>query len=403
MLDNLSGNRYIAVPKAMDKTMNRIYLDYAATTPVDPEVLDTMLPFFKDRFGNPSSGHGKGQEALDAIESARHQVAALFNAKPHEIVFTGSGTEADNLALWGAAHALRDHGNHVIVSAIEHSAILKSAEFLEESGWDVTRLSVDENGMIDLDEFERIIRPDTVLLSVMTANNEVGTIQPIEEIGALLWDQNLLVHTDAVQGVGYLEQDVRALPVDMISISAHKIYGPKGTGALFIREGTPISSLIRGGGQEKGRRSGTHNVAGIAGLGKACEMLKDMRQENADRIRNLRDHLEKELLSRLDLIRVNGDKNHRLPNILHLSIEHIDGEAMLRHLDVEGIAASSGSACASGSDEISHVLKAMGRSKKETEGSLRLSLGKHTTDEEITEAVNRIEKVIKYLRSLSSY
>lgn len=383
--------------------MNRIYLDHAATTPVDPEVVEAMLPYFGDRFGNPSSGHLPGQVALDAVESARRQVASLFHAKSQEIIFTGGGTEADNMAIWGVAHALRDHGNHVIVSSVEHNAVLKSAAFLEDSRWDLTLLPVNQDGRIDPDDVKKMIRPDTVLISAMTANNEIGTIQPIEQIGSLARKNGILFHTDAVQGAGYLELDVRSMPVDLIAISAHKIYGPKGTGALFVREGTPLSPLVRGGGQEKGRRSGTHNVPGIVGLGKACEQLIETREQNAKRIKKLRDRLQRELQSGLDFIRVNGDPKHRLPNILHVSIEKVDGEALLRHLDVEGIAASSGSACSSDSGEISHVLRAMGRFRKEAEGSLRLSLGKYTTDDEIIEAVKRIEKVVRHLRSLSSY
>jgi cysteine desulfurase len=387
----------------MDETMNYIYLDHAASTPADPEVVEAMLPYFRDQFGNPSSGHMFGQKALDAIESARRQVAGLFHAKPQEIVFTGSGTEADNLALWGAAQALREKGRHIIISSIEHNAVLRCAEFLAASGWRVTQIPVDTTGLLDPQDVEKAISSDTVLISVMHANNELGTIQPIEEIGRIAKDRGILFHTDAVQGAGYVELDVRSLPVDMIAISGHKLYGPKGVGALFVRDGTFLTPLIHGGRHEKGRRSGTHNVPGIVGLGKACELLKDTREQNADRIGKLRDRLESELLSLLDLIRVNGDPKHRLPNILHLSIAHVDNEALLRHLDIEGVAASAGSACASGSGDISHVLKAMGRSKKEAEGGLRLSLGKHTTDEEITEAAERIEKVVKYLRSLAGY
>lgn len=383
--------------------MNDIYLDHAATTPVDADVLDAMLPFFRERFGNPSSGHWPGQAALDAVESARRRVAGLFHAGPQEIVFTSGGTEADNLALRGVARALRDRGRHVIVSSVEHSAVLQSTAFLEESGWEVTRLPVDETGRIDPDEAEKAIRPDTVLISVMTANNEVGTIQPLEEIGSLARERGIPFHTDAVQGVGYLKMDVRSLPVDLITISAHKIYGPKGAGALYIREGTPLSSIMRGGGHEKGRRSGTHNVPGIVGLGAACENLIRSRDKDAERIKVLRDRLQNELLNRLDSIRINGDLDHRLPGILHLTVAGVDGEALLRHLDVEGVAASSGSACSYASGRMSHVLKAMGRTAEEAEGSLRLSLGKHTTEQDISEAAGRIEKVAGHLRSLSSY
>ncbi|HDQ46013.1 MAG TPA: cysteine desulfurase [bacterium] len=383
--------------------MNRIYLDNAATTQPDPRVRDAMLPFLADRFGNPGSGHSFGQEALDAVETARRDTASLFGAKPTEILFTGGGTESDNLALWGVAHALRDRGRHLIVSSVEHAAVLRCAEFLADSGWRVTRIPVDSDGLVDPRDVKKAIRPDTVLISVMQANNEVGTIQPIEKIGRIARERGVLFHTDAVQGIGCLPMDVGRVPVDLAAISGHKLHGPKGVGALFVREGTPLTPLIHGGGQEKGRRGGTHNVPGIVGLGAACASVREHRGAHVRKIRNLRDLLQTEILNRIDGIRINGHPEHRLPHVLHLSIPHVDGEALLRHLDIEGVAASAGSACAGGSGRISHVLEAMGRTGADAEGSLRLSPGKENTESEMIDAAECIEKVVKYLRSLAGY
>ena len=382
--------------------MNRIYLDNAATTPVDPAVFESMRPFFEERFGNPSSGHYLGQQALDAVENARRQVAGLFHADPKEIIFTGSGTEADNTALLGPAHALRDRGRHIIISSVEHSAVLESANYLSDSGWEISRAPVDARGVVDPEDLKKLIKDQTVLISVMTANNETGAVQPVDQIAAIAREKDILFHTDAVQGIGSLDLNCRKTPFDFVSISGHKIYGPKGVGVLFIREKSPFSPLIHGGGQEKGRRSSTHNVPGIVGLGTACRLLQEERKTNTKRIRELRNLIWREIQSRLDDVHLNSSLDSGLPNILHVTVKWVDGEAMLRYLDVEGVAASAGSACSHGNELYSHVLKAMGRSKQEANGSLRLSLGKFNTKEEIIEAAEILEKSVRYLRSLAS-
>lgn len=383
--------------------MKRVYLDYAATTPVDNSVLEAMQPFWSERFGNPSSIHSFGQENLEAVEQARAVIAGGLNADPAEIVFTGSGTEADNMAIKGVGQALRDKGNHIITSGIEHHAVGHSCEFMESQGFDITVLPVDRYGLVDPSHVKKAITKKTVLITIMLANNEVGTIQPVDEIGALAKENSIPFHTDAVQAFGHIPIDVEAMHIDLLSLSAHKLYGPKGVGALYMRKDTPFVSFMHGGAQEAGRRSSTHNVTGIVGLGKAAEIaLAEMEGEN-QRITNLRNNLRDRLLESLDGVYVNGHPDQRLPNNLNLSFEGVEGESLLMNLDIEGIAGSSGSACSSGSTEPSHVLRAMGLPDELSRGSLRLSLGRFTTENEIDYTAETLTKVVTHLRSLSSF
>jgi len=377
-------------------------MDYAATTPVDHRVFEAMEPFLRERFGNPSSIHSFGQDALEAVETARRQVAALLNADPSEVVFTGGGTEADNAALIGAGNALKSKGNHILTTSIEHHAVLACCEFMAENGFDVTPVPVGPDGIVSMAEIEKAVTDRTVLISVMHANNEIGTIQPIAKIGAFARARGIVFHTDAVQTFGHVSLDVQSMHIDLLSLSAHKLYGPKGVGALFIRKGTPFEPLIRGGGQEDGRRSSTHNVPGIAGLGSAAEIAgKEMESEN-HLLLELRRHLFRNLLANLKGIHLNGHPEHRLANNLNLSVEHVEGESLIMALDLEGVAASSGSACSSGSGETSHVLRALGVPPDKARGSLRLTLGRFTTLEECDRTIHAIVKSVERLRKLAS-
>jgi cysteine desulfurase len=379
-----------------------IYMDYAATTPVDPRVFEAMEPFLRERFGNPSSIHSFGQDALDAVETARRQVAALLCADPSEVVFTGSGTEADNAALVGAGNALKSRGNHIVTSSIEHHAVLACCEFMAENGFDVTAVPAGPNGIVSVAEIEKAVTDQTILISIMHANNEIGTIQPIAKIGAFARGRGIVFHTDAVQTYGHVPIEVQSMHVDLLSLSAHKLYGPKGVGALFIRKGTPFEPLIRGGGQENGRRSSTHNVPGIAGLGRAAEIAGREMESEDRRLLELRRHLFRNLLANLKGIHLNGDPELRLSNNLNLSVDHVEGESLIMGLDLEGVAASSGSACSSGSGETSHVLKALGVPPERARGSLRLTLGRFTTREECDGAVEAIVRTVERLRRLAS-
>jgi cysteine desulfurase len=383
--------------------MNRIYMDYAATTPTDPRVHQAMEPFWSDKFGNPSSIHSFGQEALEAVETARNNVAHLLKANPSEIVFTGGGTESDNAAIKGTAYALREKGNHIITDAVEHHAVLHACEFMASQGFEVTILPVDKNGIVDPSDVEKAITKNTILLSVMHANNEVGSLQPVSEIGAIAKKHAVLFHTDAVQTFGHQTIDVERMGIDLLSMSWHKCCGPKGVGALYIRKGTPFIPLIHGGGQERGRRSSTHNVTGIVGLGKATEIAGQEMDDEDQRIRNLRDRLRQRILGRIDGVHMNGHPEKRLANNLNISVESVEGEALLMNLDLEGIAASSGSACSSGSGEPSHVLKAIGLPPEWARGSLRLSLGRFSTQEEVDRTSEVLAQVVAHLRSLSSF
>ncbi len=381
--------------------MKRIYLDYSATTPTHPEVVKAMLPYFTDVFGNPSSIHSYGQEAKGAIEEARVKVADLIGARGEEIIFTSGGTEADNFALKGVAFANETKGNHIITGSIEHHAVVETCKFLERRGFLVTCLPVDEYGLIDPGDVKKAITDKTILISVMQANNEMGTIEPIAEIGRIARDAGIYFHTDAVQVVGHIPVDVNELEVDLLSMSAHKLYGPKGVGALYIRKGTNLIPFMHGGDQERRRRASTENIPGIVGLGKAVELARQEMGEEAERLTYLRDQLIKGLLERIDHTCLNGHPLKRLPNNVNVSVDFVEGESMLLNLDLEGICASTGSACSSSSLEPSHVLLALGLSPEQAHGSLRFSLGKWTGGEEIERVLEVLPRVVAKLRAMS--
>ncbi|MFC1950453.1 cysteine desulfurase NifS [Chloroflexota bacterium] len=381
--------------------MSRIYLDYAATTPTHPEVVKAMLPYFTDAFGNPSSIYSYGQEAKGTIEEARIKVTELIGAQDEEIVFTSGGTEADNFALKGVAFANESKGNHIITSSIEHHAVLKTCKFLERRGFKVTYLPVDEYGLVNPDDVGRAITNKTVLVSVMHANNEMGTIEPIAKIGKITKEAQIYFHTDAVQTVGHIPVDVDELGVDLLSMSAHKLCGPNGVGALYVRKGTKLVSFIHGGEQEKRRRAGTENVPGIVGFGKAAELARQEISQEAERLTCLRNQLINGLLERIDHTRLNGHSITRLPNNVNISVDYVEGESMLLNLDLEGICASTGSACSSSSLEPSYVLLAMGISHELAHGSLRLTLGKWTTEEEMEQVLEAMPRIVAKLRAMS--
>ena len=377
-------------------------MDNAATTATDPAVLEAMEPYFTDVYGNPSSFHSFGREARNAVREARDKVAELIGAdESKEIVFTSGGTEADNYAIKGVAEALKDEGQHIITSSIEHHAVLHTCEYLEDKGFDVTYLPVDEDGLVDPADVKDAIRDDTILITIMLANNEVGTIQPIAEIGKIANENNVSFHTDAVQAVGTIPVDVNELNVDLLSLSGHKFHSPKGVGALYIRKGTKIEKYLHGGAQERGRRATTENVAGIVGLGKAAEIAGAGLEEKQQKLTKLRDRLIDGVLAEIDEIKLNGHRRKRLPGNINFSIRYIEGESILMKLDLAGIAASSGSACTSGSLEASHVLLAMGLSAEVAHGSLRLSLSKYNTAEEIDRVLNVLPDIVSDLRAMS--
>ncbi len=381
--------------------MKRIYLDYAATTPMYPEVVKAMLPYFTDAFGNPSSLHSYGQESKGAIEEARVKIADLIGARSEEIVFTSGGTEADNFALKGVAYANEPKGNHIITSSIEHHAVIETCKFLEKRGFRVTYLPVDEYGLVDPGNVKKAINGKTILISVMHANNEMGTIEPIAEIGRIAREAGIYFHTDAAQTVGHIPVDVNELGVDLLSMSAHKLYGPKGVGALYIRKGTKLIPFMHGGEQEGRRRASTENVPGVVGFSKAVELAQQEMSQEAKRLAYLRDQFIKGLLERIDHTRLNGHPLMRLPNNVNVSVDFVEGESMLLNLDLEGICASTGSACSSSSLEPSHVLLAMGLSHEQAHGSLRFSLGKWTTEEEIGRTLEVLPRVVAKLRAMS--
>ena len=381
--------------------MKRIYLDYAATTPTHPEVLKAMLPYFTDVFGNPSSIHSFGQEAQEAVEKARSQASALIGARSQEIVFTGSGTEADNFALKGVALANQGKGNHIITSSIEHHAVSETCKFLEKQGFSLTYLPVDGYGMVDPGGVKKAITGKTILISVMHASNEVGTIEPIAEIGNIAREAEIYLHTDAVQTTGHIPVDVNKLNVDLLSISAHKLYGPKGIGALYIRKGTKISSFIHGGNQERGKRASTENVPAIVGFGKAAEIAQQEMLEEAQKLTVLRDRLIEGILSSIEHTHLNGHPVIRLPNNVNISVEYVEGESMLLSLDLAGVCASTGSACSSAELEPSHVLLAMGLPHLQAHGSLRFSSGKWTAEEDIDQVLNVLPGIVSKLRAMS--
>ena len=380
--------------------MNRIYLDHAATTPVSEQVLDAMIPFFNNCWGNASAVYGTGREARKAVEKARRQVAEAIGAEPREILFTGCGSESDNLAVKGTAFALKEKGRHIITTAIEHPAVLNTCKWLEKQGFEVTYINPDREGYIAPERVLAAVRDDTILISMMAANNEIGTIEPVAEVGAIAREKGICFHTDAVQAAGAVPINVNEWKADLLSISAHKFYGPKGIGALYVRHGTRIDSLIHGGEQERGLRAGTENVPGIVGLGTAIETANKDLKHNADRMARLRDRLISTILTEIPGTRLNGPREGRLPNNCNISFDRIDGEALLLRLDLAGIAASSGSACTAGSQETSHVLKAIGLTEQEAKGSLRLTTGTGNTEAEIDETVTVIHEIVNDLRSL---
>lgn len=380
-----------------------IYLDFNATTPVDPTVLDAMLPYFSEMFGNANSIHSAGQRSRAAVDRARESVAKLVGAKPGEIVFTSGGTESDNLAIWGSVTSSNRARRHVITTAIEHHAVLNACQALEKHDIDVTFVPVGRDGVVDPDDIRRALRPETVLVSVMHANNELGTIQPIAEIGEIAADADVYFHCDAVQSVGKIPVDVNGLGVDFLSISAHKIYGPKGMGALYVRAGTPVEPQLYGGHHERDRRPGTENVAGIAGFGQAAELASAHLADDAVRMGALRDNMEEALLGSISDIGVNGDRTKRVSNTTNVTFAAANGEALVIALDLMGIECSTGAACSSGAIEPSHVLTAIGLSMDEARSSVRFSLGRRTTAEEIDAAVNIIPEVVQRLRVLSPH
>lgn len=380
----------------------RLYMDYSATTPVKKEVLDAMMPYLTNYFGNASSFHTFGREAKNALDKAREQVANLVNAKPSEIYFTAGGTESDNWALEGVAFAHREKGNHIITSKIEHHGILHTCEYLEKHhGFEVTYLDVDSEGKVSLEQLESAIKDNTILISIMFANNEIGTVQPIAEIAKIAKKHKVLFHTDAVQAAGNIPIDVKELDVDLMSMSSHKIYGPKGIGALYIKTGTKLHTFVHGGAQERRRRAGTENIPSIVGYGKAAEIAKSNMENHVKNLTELRAKLINQILEKIPYTRVNGSLDDRLPGNVNFSFEFIEGEGILLLLDMLGIAASSGSACTSGSLDPSHVLMAIGLPHEIAHGSLRLTIGDFTTEDDIDYIIEHLPAVIERLRSMS--
>ena len=380
--------------------MNRVYMDNAATTPVSPAVLEKMLPYFSECYGNANSIHSIGLDARKALNAARKKVAAALNCNPEEVYFTSGGSESDNWALKGVAFANRKKGNHIITSAIEHHAILHTCEWLEKQGFEITYVPVDADGLVNPADVEAAITDKTILISIMAANNEIGTIEPIEEIAKIAHAHHVLFHTDAVQAIGAIPVDVRAIGCDLLSLSGHKFHGPKGVGALYIKQGTRIDNLIHGGAQERGRRASTENVAGIVGMAEAIELATANIPEKAARISALRDQLI-DGLTTLPYVRLNGHRTKRLPGNVNVSVRFIEGESLLLRLDLAGVAASSGSACTSGSLDPSHVLLAIGLPHEIAHGSLRLSLSDTTTQEEVDYVLSVLPGIIEYLRDMS--
>lgn len=385
----------------------RAYLDNGASTPVAPEVIEAMLPYFSEEMGNAQSVHSFGQRARAAVEKARRQVAALIGADPTEVVFTSGGTEADNLAVRGVAEAHARHGRHIVTTTIEHPAILASCAALEQSGFEITYLPVSRDGLISVTDVRAALRGDTTLVSVMLANNEIGAIQPVREIAGLVDEARgqkkgpPFFHTDAVQGAGKIPVDVNDLGVDLLSLSSHKIHGPKGVGMLYVRKGVRLGKLLYGGHHERDRRAGTENVPGIVGFGVASDLARKDLEKRAGRMRELRDYLERELTTHIAGAQVNGDRARRIPNVLNISFEGVDGEGLLIALDLKGVAVSTGAACASGSVEPSHVLTALGLERERIRGSLRLSLGAFTTRDEIDYTIRALVDAVAHLRSVA--
>lgn len=379
----------------------KVYLDHAATTPCDERVVNAMLPFFTEQFGNADSQHVYGRETAKAVADARETIARIINCAPNELYFTGSGTEADNWALKGAALARKNRGNHVIISAIEHHAILNSAAWLEKEGFVVTKLPVDKTGLVSVEYLEKAMTDKTVLVSVMYANNEVGTIQPIKQLARVAHEHGALFHSDCVQAMPYLKVDVKDLGLDLMTMSGHKFYGPKGVGALYIRNGVKLEKLISGGGQERSQRGGTTNTPAVVGMAKALEIAVSEMQRNNDHIAQLRDHFVQRVLSEIPCVRFNGNVEHRVPSVANFSFEFVEGEGILMLMDFHGVAVSSGSACSSGSLDPSHVLLAMGVPIEISHGSIRFSFGKNNTMEETDYTVEALKDTISKLREMS--
>jgi cysteine desulfurase len=378
-----------------------IYMDHSATSPVDPEVLETMKPYFTQSFGNASTLYSLGREAKTAMENARKQVASLIGANSEEIYFTSGGTESDNIAIKGVLSRLQNKGNHIITSSIEHPAVFETCQNLEKKGYNITYLPVGKEGIVKVSDVESSINDETVLITIMHANNEIGTIQPISEIGEIANEMGIIFHTDAVQTVGKIPVDVDRLKVDLLSISAHKLCGPKGIGALYIRKKTKVEPLFYGGGHERGIRPGTENIPGIVGLGKACQLAENNLEDYMKKLTNLRDKLITGVLREIEASNLNGDHNKRLPNNANFRFSSIEGESLVLQLDTKGIASSTGSACSSKKLEPSHVLMAIGLKEVDAHGSLRLSLGKGNNEEEIEYVINSIKEVVEKLRKIS--
>jgi cysteine desulfurase len=381
--------------------MKRIYLDYAATAPCDPLVLEAMQPYFFEKSGNASSLHSFGQDAKKGVEDARESLASFLGARPEEIIFTSGGTESNNAAIIGVARAMEKKGDHLITTAIEHHAVSEPCKFLEKQGFKITTVGVDKFGLVNPDDIKKAITDKTVLVSVMHANNEIGTVQPITEIGKVTREKGVYFHTDAVQTVGHIPVDVDDLNIDLLSLSAHKFYGPKGVGALYVRKGTRMERFLHGGDQEKGRRASTYNTTGIVGLGKAIELCRRNLEQEAKFQSALRDRMIKEIPEKIPDVFLNGHPAKRLPNNVNFSIKYIEGESILLNLDMLGIACSTGSACTSSSLEPSHVLLAIGLTHEVAHGSLRVSMGRWTTVEDIDYFMDNLPKVVSKLRAMS--
>ncbi|HOI71484.1 MAG TPA: cysteine desulfurase NifS [Methanobacterium sp.] len=378
-----------------------MYLDHSATSPVDPKVFKAMEPYFVDSFGNASTLYSLGREARKVMEENRKMVASLIGANPDEIIFTSGGTESDNIAIKGTAYRLKDKGNHIITSNIEHPAVDETCKYLEKKGFNVTYLSAGEDGIVSVSDLQDAITDETILITIMHANNEIGTIQPINEIGEIAREHKIIFHTDAVQSVGKIPVDVNQLNVDMLSLSAHKLYGPKGIGALYVKRGVRLEPILHGGGHEKGIRPGTENVAGIVGLGKACQIAKENLEETEQYVTSIRDEIIEKVLSEVEQSYLNGHSTKRLPNNINFRFKSIEGESLVLHLDAKGIASSTGSACSSKKLEPSHVLLALGLEEVDAHGSLRLTLGKENKKEEIDYIVKSIKDAVETLRKLS--
>lgn len=381
--------------------MENIYFDNAATTKLDEEVLQEMIPYLKENYGNASSIYKLGRESRKAVEESREKIARILNCKSNEIYFTAGGSESDNTAIKGIARANKKKGNHIITSKIEHPAVLETCKQLEKEGFEVSYISVDENGIINLEELKKTIKPATVLITIMFANNEIGTIQPIEKIGEIAKENNIYFHTDAVQAVGSVKIDVKKLNIDSLSLSGHKFYGPKGIGALYVRTGVNFEKFVDGGHQERNKRAGTENVAGIVGIGKAIELAYNNLDEHNSMIKELRDYYVEQVKDKIPYIKINGDMEKRLPGNSNISFRFIEGEGLLLNLDLKGICASSGSACTSGSLDPSHVLLAIGLPHEIAHGSLRISIGKYNNKKEIEYLVKSLVEIVNRLREMS--